>query len=91
MRGHREKPRNITRENPCYLPANHVTGNYRCQVSHIPGIFVSVFFRSFKTSVQSRSLTSCRDSNESRKKENDEGIFGAKSVFFLLLRLLGLI
>ena len=38
MRGHREKPRNITREYPCYLPANHVTGNYRYQVSHIPGL-----------------------------------------------------
>ena len=36
MRGRRENPRNITRENPCYLPANHVTGNYRHQVSHIP-------------------------------------------------------
>ena len=36
MRGHREKTRNITRENLCYLPANHVTGNYRYQVSHIP-------------------------------------------------------
>ena len=38
IRGHREKPRNIIQENPCYLPANHVTGNYRYQVSHIPDI-----------------------------------------------------
>ena len=62
MRGHREKTRNITRENLCYLPANHVTGNYRYQVSHIPAFQTFDLRENFrnKTNYLLNRFWSCR-------------------------------